>query len=127
MIWGGNHFALPPKRGWLVWTKPPGLPSYGDAELCWTNIEMPVRHLACERCNGDKVGHPTQKPIRLINWCLSFTKAQTILDPFMGSGTTGVACANLGRKFIGIEINEAYFNIAVERITNAYRQEKLFP
>jgi DNA modification methylase len=57
---------------------------------------------------------------------LATRKLETVLDPFMGSGTTGVACANLGRKFIGIEIEERYFNIAVERITNAYRQGRLF-
>ena len=92
LIWGGNHFPLPPARGWLVWIKPPGLPSYGTAELCWTNLEMPVRHLECERCNRDKWPHPTQKPQRLMEWCLSFIPhARTICDPFMGSGTTGVA------------------------------------
>ena len=71
--------------------------------------------------------HPTQKPICLMEWCLSFVPdAQTILDPYMGSGTTGVACANLGRKFIGIEIEEKYFNIACERITAAQAQLRLF-
>ena len=76
--------------------------------------------------NGDTYhAHPTQKPIRLLNRLVKRTKG-VVIDPFMGSGTTGVACANLSRKFIGIEIEERYFNIAVERITNAYRQERLF-
>lgn len=72
--------------------------------------------------------HPTQKPIGIMQWCLSHLPAgaDTILDPFMGSGTTGVACVNLGRKFIGIEIEERYFNIACERIYKAYRQPRLF-
>ena len=61
MIWGGNHFDLPPSRGWLSWVKPAGLPSYGTTELCWTNIDMPCRHLECERCNGDKWNHPDRK------------------------------------------------------------------
>jgi DNA modification methylase len=127
MVWGGNHFPLPPSRGWLSWVKPPGLPSYGTTELCWTNVSMPCRHLECERCNGDKYPHPTQKPIRLIEWCISFTpKAQTILDPFMGSGTTGVACANLGKTFTGIERERKYFDIACERIERAYAQQRLF-
>ena len=76
----------------------------------------------------DKQEHPTQKPIwlmqRLVN--ASVDKGATAIDPFMGSGTTGVACMQLGRKFIGIEIEPKYFDIACERITNAQRQAKLF-
>lgn len=127
MVWGGNHFKLPLSRGWLSWVKPPGLPSYGTTELCWTNIAMPCRHLSCERCNGDKEQHPTQKPIRLIKWCLSFApKAKTVCDPFMGSGTTGVACAEMGLQFTGIEREQKYFDIACRRIENAQRQSQLF-
>ena len=127
MVWGGNHFKLPLSRGWLSWVKPPGLPSYGTTELCWTNIAMPCRHLSCERCNGDKEQHPTQKPIRLIKWCLSFApKAKTVCDPFMGSGTTGVACAEMGLQFTGIEREQKYFDIACRRIEDAQRQSKLF-
>jgi site-specific DNA-methyltransferase (adenine-specific)/modification methylase len=71
--------------------------------------------------------HPTQKPIAVMEWCLSFLPdCQTILDPFMGSGTTGVACAKLGRKFIGIEIEPRYFDIACKRIEDAYKQPDLF-
>lgn len=127
MVWGGNHFELPPSRGWLAWIKPAGLPSYGTAELCWTNIEMPVRHMECERCSqNDKYNHPTQKPLRLMVWCLGFTKAQTILDPFMGSGTTGVAAVQMGRKFIGIEREPSYFEIACKRIEDAQRIKDMF-
>ena len=72
--------------------------------------------------------HPTQKPVALMQWCLGFLPdAKTILDPFMGSGTTGVACANLGRKFIGIEIEPKYFDIACERISRAQAQGSLLP
>ena len=71
--------------------------------------------------------HPTQKPVPLMRWCIQqFPKAQTILDPFMGSGTTGVACVKQGRKFIGIEIDEGYFDIACERIRKAYAQPDMF-
>lgn len=71
--------------------------------------------------------HPTQKAVFIMEWCLGFlTDAETIIDPFMGSGTTGVACANLGRKFIGIEIEEKYFDIACKRIETAYLQPRLF-
>jgi len=77
-------------------------------------------------CN-EFAGHPTQKPVALMQWCLGLIpKALTILDPFMGSGTTGVACANLGRKFIGIEIEPKYFDIACKRIEIAYSQPLLF-
>ena len=127
MIWGGNHFSLPSSRGWLIWAKPKHLPSYGDVELCWTNLNMPARRLECQRCNGDKWNHPTQKPITLMEWCLGFVPdAETIFDPFMGSGTTGVAAVKLGRKFIGIEIEPKYFDIAVKRITEAQDQFALF-
>ena len=70
--------------------------------------------------------HPTQKPIGLMKWCLGFVDGHTILDPFMGSGTTGVACAKLGRRFIGIEIATKYFDIACKRIEQTYRQPDLF-
>jgi DNA modification methylase len=71
--------------------------------------------------------HPTQKPLQLMKWCIGFLPAaQTILDPFMGSGTTGVACVKLGRSFIGIEIDEGYFDIACERIRKAYAQPDMF-
>ena len=71
--------------------------------------------------------HPTQKPTAIMEWCLGFVpNAQTILNPFMGSGTTGVACARLGRRFIGIEIEPRYFDIACRRIEDAYKQADLF-
>ena len=70
--------------------------------------------------------HPTQKPVALMEWCINQVDAETICDPFMGSGTTGVACMNLGRKFIGIEIERKYFDIACERIDQAQRQVRMF-
>ena len=70
-------------------------------------------------------GHPCPKPLRLMEWLVA-RAGQSIIDPFMGSGTTGVACANLGRKFIGIEIERKYFDIACERIDAAYSQGRLF-
>jgi DNA modification methylase len=75
----------------------------------------------------EKAGHPTQKPIQLMQWCLGFIPgAKTVLDPFMGSGTTGVACVNLGRAFIGVELDPDYFDIACRRIAEAYKQPRLF-
>ena len=77
--------------------------------------------------NKEERLHPTQKPIQVMQWCLGFLpNAQTILDPFMGSGTTGVACVKLGRSFIGIEIDEGYFDIACDRIRKAYAQPDMF-
>lgn len=136
IIWGGNNFAnkLPP-AGWLVWQKTmlPN-PYYSDGEIAWRSNSRGIRIFRYDQMppnqsprNGNRDAvHPTQKPVALMQWCIEFCDGETILDPFMGSGTTGVACANLGRKFIGIEISEKYFNIAVERITNAYRQRPLF-
>ena len=75
----------------------------------------------------DGAEHPTQKPVRLMEWCIDLAgKPETILDPFMGSGSTGVAASRMERKFIGIEIEPRYFDIACERIENAQRQERLF-
>ncbi len=71
--------------------------------------------------------HPTQKPVEVMKWCLGFVAdAKTILDPFMGSGTTGVAAVKLGRKFIGIEIEPKYFDIACRRISEALKQPDMF-
>ena len=131
IVWGGNYFALPPMRGWLVWDKKQrGTWTTGHTELAWTNIDQPIRAYSLSQVEahaGMNKSHPAQKPIKIMQWCLGFLPdAETILDPFMGSGTTGVACAKLGRKFTGIEIDETYFNIACKRIEQAYAQPDLF-
>jgi DNA modification methylase len=129
IIWGGNYYPMPPSRCWLVWDKKQNDQwTTGQAELAWTNLDRPVRvfRLAqCEQANEGPKHHPTQKPLSLMQWCLKWVEG-TILDPFMGSGTTGVACANLGRSFIGIERELAYFDIACRRIAKAYEQPRLF-
>jgi DNA modification methylase len=97
-------------------------------ELAWTNLDRNARQISCAigAMNAERVGHPTQKPLKVMEWCLTFVPGTCqILDPFMGSGTTGVACMNLGRKFIGIEIERKYFDIACERIEQAQRQRRL--
>lgn len=131
IIWGGNYFTdyLPPTMRWLIWDKGQRDFSLADFEIAWTSQWKASRIIgyprACARLDGKE--HPTQKPVRVMAWCLGFLpNAETILDPFMGSGTTGVACANLGRKFIGIEIEEKYFDIACKRIEIAYQQPRLF-
>jgi site-specific DNA-methyltransferase (adenine-specific)/modification methylase len=131
VIWGGNNFCdqLPRSTGWLVWFKHhPDQSRHSQAELAWTNCVRTVRHYS-EAYHGfmrerDGWFHPTQKPPGLMRWCAEFTSG-TVLDPYMGSGTTGVACAQLGRKFIGIEIEPRYFDIACRRIEQAYAQGKL--
>jgi len=130
IVWGGNYYALPPSRGWLSWFKPDGPPSMGHFELAWTSMDMLCRQFerSIGATNAERVGHPTQKPIVLMGWCIGMTpEAQTVLDPFMGSGTTGVACAQLGRAFTGIERERKYFDIACERISRAQAQGALFP
>jgi DNA modification methylase len=131
IVWGGHLYPLPPRRGWLLWDKKQsGSWTTGHAELAWTTIDQPIRAYRMSQVEAHKgmhKEHPTQKPLKLMEWCLTFLPdAGTILDPFMGSGTTGVACMNLGRRFIGIEIDPAYFEIARERVTAAHAQQRLF-
>jgi DNA modification methylase len=135
VVFGGNFFAdvLPRSTHWIVWDKLNTMPTFGDCELAWTNSpRKSVRKITVEY-NGligkeESRQHPTQKPLKLLCKVLEeYTKeSQSVMDPFMGSGTTGVACAKLGRKFIGIELEPNYFEIAVKRIDDAYRQPRLF-
>ena len=128
ILWGGNHYAsrLPDSGGWLVWDKErPDLLDQATCELAWTNCIKGVRrfrHLwnGCMRASerGESY-HPTQKPVELMLWCLALpwvAQHETILDPFMGSGPTGVACVRANRRFCGIEYEPRYFDIACERM-----------
>jgi DNA modification methylase len=129
IIWGGNYFSLPPARGWLIWDKIVRQFSSGHAELAWTTIDQPVRSFNYAHAQLASEGklHPTQKPLPLMRWCIDQAgNPQTILDPFMGSGTTGVAAIQMGRKFIGIEREPKYFEIACRRIEQASRQVDMF-
>jgi len=126
VIWGGNNFFVPPSRCWLIWAKQNAVPTMGDFEMAWTNLDRPSKRFV-HPVGFHENGHPTEKPTPLMRWCLEQAgMPQTTLDPFMGSGTTGVACMQLGRKFIGIEIERKYFDIACERIENAQRQQRMF-
>lgn len=133
IIFGGNYYPLSPSR-YLVWDKMGPANDFADCELAWTNIPGAVRRFrylwnGCMRREREiERTHPTQKPVGVMEWCLGFLPdgVQTILDPFMGSGTTGVACAKLGWKFTGIEIEPKYFDIACKRIEDAYRQGDMF-
>jgi site-specific DNA-methyltransferase (adenine-specific) len=144
LVWGGQYFAdvLPAKEGWLTWVKRPvdcdfsrDDRSYASTELAWRDWGKP-RFISHVWDGGMRAGkpenrtfcHPSQKPIEVMEWCLRQLPddAQTILDPFMGSGTTGVAAVQMGRDFIGIEREPKYFDIAVRRIEEAQRQTDLF-
>ena len=132
VVWGGNYFNLQRENGkWLVWNKQQVMPSFSDAELAWTTFSgssVKMLNLHCNKARMEVGQHPTQKPVALMEWCINLAPktTSTVADPFMGSGTTGVACANLCKTFIGIEREPKYFDIACQRIENAYRQERLF-
>ncbi len=142
LIWGADHYRsrLPPGGRFLAWNKlgdKAPWDSFSDVEFAWHSQPGASRlfsHLwkgicswrAGEHCPGGRNvrrEHPTQKPVMLMRWCVEqMRNAGTIVDPYMGSGTTGVACAQLGRPFIGIEIEARYFDIACERISTAQRE-----
>lgn len=130
-FFGGNYFAdfLPPSMGWIYWSKKMG-GDFSDGELIYTTIKKAVREFVMHPFEGLSGGkdrqHPTQKPVGVIRCCIQYIgNPQTILDPFMGSGTTGVAAVSEGRKFIGIEIDPKYFDIACRRIEQAQQQLRL--
>lgn len=131
IIWGGNYFDLPASRCWLVWNKAERGFSLADAELAWTNLDSVVRVFDAPRIwsnrgeNGDGAEHPTQKRLDLMQWCVGKVKG-AILDPFMGSGTTGVAAVRLGRKFTGIEISPDYFEVSCRRVQAALDAPDMF-
>jgi site-specific DNA-methyltransferase (adenine-specific) len=143
VMWGAHKFAdrLPAGK-WLVWDKVPTgkVRDQADGEAAWVNSDGAMRIFrllwdgVCvgsaarhEVTAGQQRYHPTQKPEALMRWCIEQVgKPESILDPYMGAVATGVACAQLGRKFIGIEIERKYFDIACERIDNAYRQQRMF-
>jgi site-specific DNA-methyltransferase (adenine-specific)/modification methylase len=133
IVWGWNNYPdLLPRGACLVWLKrnDEAFGSFlSDAELAWFSRGHGVycRRDLSNNAIANERAHPTQKPVSLMKWCLGFVpNARTILDPFMGSGTTGVACARLGRRFIGCEIEPRYFDIACRRIEAEYRQPRMF-
>jgi len=132
IIWGGNYWSdvLPPTSKWLAWDKGQTDFSLADFELAWCSFDGAARRIMLPRSVAMQDGkeHPTQKPLDVMKWCIERLPSgcSTILDPFMGSGTTGVACVKLGRKFIGIEIEPKYFDIACKRISEALKQPDFF-
>ena len=132
VIWGGNYFTdyLPPSMQWFLWDKGQRDFSLADFEMAWSSQQKAARVVEYPRAKArlDGKEHPTQKPIEVMKYCIEALpkKVRTIADPFMGSGTTGVAAVKLGRKFTGIEIEPKYFDIACKRISDALKQPDFF-
>ena len=116
IVWGANNYTMPPSRCWLVWEKP-YFPTMSDNELAWTSFDKPSKSFRNNRI-GNVNGHPTEKPLGLMLWCVENYSQPIglILDPFCGSGTTCVAAKMLGRRYIGIDISEKYCEIARMRL-----------
>jgi len=126
ILWGANNYRsnLPDSAGWLVWDKvPDGIRdgfTYSHAELAWTNLFGRVLKYAenwqGSSRSGEGFHHPTQKPVSLMRWCLELLPPGTALDPYCGSGSTLVAAKALGRRAIGVEIEERYCEVAARRL-----------
>lgn len=132
IIWGGNYFTdlLPPTMQWLVWDKDQRDFSLADCEFAWSSQQKASRIFTVARGAALQDGkeHPTQKSLTLMEWCILQLPEdiRSICDPFMGSGTTGMAAVKLKRAFTGIERHEPYFDIACRRIEAAAKQDSLF-
>src|SRR5579871_6614084 len=146
ILWGADHCypRLPDCGRFLAWNKLGAMEpwdSFADVEFAWHSGEGAARvfnmlwkGVACDK-RGEANGlreHPTQKPVRLMRWCIEEAdrvagRVHTILDPYMGSGTTGVAAVMMGRAFVGMEIEERYFDIARRRIGEIVKRRREQP
>ena len=122
IIWGGNYFNLPPSRGFVIWDKKQPWENFSRCEYAWLSMSVPSAIFEYDNRTGDKI-HPTQKPIALYKWLLKkyAKKGYKILDTHGGSFSSAIACYEMGFDFCGTEINEEYFQKAVERIENCSR------
>lgn len=129
VVWGGNYYALPQSRGWLSWFKPDAPPSMGSFELAWTNQDQNCRQISrsIAATNAERVGHPTQKPVAVISWCMDrvgIPEGAMVADFFSGSGTTAISCIRSGRRFWGCERDPKHFATAVARIQRELAQPR---
>ena len=131
IIWGANYLLdhLGRSKQMLVWNKGIRKMHFNDCEIAWcSQWREASRMIDLHPSAAEPKEHPTQKPLAVMRWCIGLLpeKSDSILDPFMGSGTTGVAAVQMGRDFIGIEREPKYFDIACRRIEEAQRQGDLF-
>jgi site-specific DNA-methyltransferase (adenine-specific) len=130
IIWGGNYFTnfLPPSSGWLIWDKGQRDFTFADGEMAWTSFNKAMRIWEFARAKNKSKIHPTQKPIDLYKYILTnYAKtSDKILDTHLGSGSSRIAAYELGFNFVGMEINEDYFNEQEKRFKNHIAQTILF-
>ena len=133
IIWGGNYFRLPPTRGFIIWDKCTGKNSYADCELAWTSFDRVAKIFKKAWLPGCFVGideriHPTQKPVKLYEWILKnyANEGDKILDTHLGSGSSAIACHNYVYEFVGLELDEDYFNDMVKRFKQVTAQTDIF-
>lgn len=129
IIWGGNYFALPPSRNFIIWRKLSISESFSMAmvEQAWTNFKGNAKYFECVPQDKERF-HPTQKPVELYAWLLSHycKPGWKVLDTHMGSGSIAIACNDAGIDLTACEIDEVYYNKAMERINNYIQQKELF-
>ena len=138
IIWGANNFILPESEYFLIWNKHQTVDNFASAELAYTNMKIPakvfdysIHKVMAERKSEGGKEHPTQKPVKLFEWCLQLSEKfisdnPIILDCFSGSGTTAIAAFNKKMDFICIEKDKDYYKASVERLNNAKAQMRLF-
>lgn len=128
IIWGGNYFWLPPTRCFLIWRKinVPEKFSMSMAEYAWTSFDKNAKVFDFSAVGQEGRFHPTQKPVELYKWILSnyADKGDKILDTHVGSASSLIACERLGFQYVGFEIDEEYYNLALERLEEERAQVK---
>ena len=135
IIWGANNFILPTTEHFIIWDKFQTVDNFASAEYAWTNIKMPAKvfrysihkEMVDRKSCGGKI-HPTQKPVALYKWLLKNYAKQgdKILDTHVGSASSLIACYQMGFEYLGFEIDEEYYNKAVERLEQVKAQTSIF-
>lgn len=131
IIWGGNYFPLPPTRGIVCWDKQQPWENFSQWEMAWTSFDCPAKLISLSNTGGrndEQKIHPTQKPVRLYEWLLTkFARGgELILDTHVGSGSSRIACAELGFGFVGCEIDKTYWELQEKRFRDYSSQLRLF-